>query len=267
MANETHLLLNLRGDYVDTDLSAETWQCGIRWRGSNTGADTIGTLPDDFAPAAATINRDETNWTITGNWLYQGPAAFHISVDDWLNDQVAPAAATMIGNARFSNQVRLLRLDVYPIGTNGRAVPAPPYASGTPVSLVWKSGSEPKGSGSASVLPLQISCVNSFRTAQIGRVGRGRIYLPPFTTASLTADGHFASSLPADVAGFVSTFLTSATIDSSVTSTYVSPIVTGAPWTKYAVINACRVGDVPDTQRRRRRQLDETYSSVAVPHP
>lgn len=267
MANELHLLATFRGDYTDADLSAETWQVGVRFRASNTGGDSVGTLPNDFAPAAATINRDETNWTITGNWHLAGPALATISADDWLNDQLAPAAATMIASSRFSNLVRLRRIDVYPIGTNGKAVPAPPYSAGTPVSLVWKTSVEPKGTGTGSIMPLQISCVASWRTQQVGRRGRGRVFLPPFTVAALTADARFASSLPDEVAGLCSNWLTDSAVDSGVSSTYIDAIVTGSPWNSYAKINNVRVGNVPDTQRRRRRQLVESYGNVAVPHP
>ena len=65
-----------------------------------------------------------------------------------------------------------------------------------------------------------------------------------------------------------SQFLTDCTyLGSPVATVFIQPIVTGAPYTKYAVINKVSCGDVPDTQRRRRRSLTETYYDVAVPHP
>jgi len=50
----------------------------------------------------------------------------------------------------------------------------------------------------------------------------------------------------------------------SPTATHVRPIVTGAPWDKYAAIQSTDVGDVWDAQRRRRRQLAETRTSHTV---
>jgi len=44
----------------------------------------------------------------------------------------------------------------------------------------------------------------------------------------------------------------------------VKPIVTGAPWTHYGVITSVNVGNVADSQRRRRRQLVEARTSLDV---
>jgi hypothetical protein len=48
------------------------------------------------------------------------------------------------------------------------------------------------------------------------------------------------------------------------TGARVRPVITGAPWTHYGVINQVRCGTVLDTQRRRRRSIAETYESQAV---
>lgn len=42
------------------------------------------------------------------------------------------------------------------------------------------------------------------------------------------------------------------------------PVITGKPYVNYAVINEVAVGNVVDTQRRRRRSLPETYVSGPV---
>jgi hypothetical protein len=42
------------------------------------------------------------------------------------------------------------------------------------------------------------------------------------------------------------------------TSIRVRPIVTGAPFVNYGVVTQARIGNVVDTQRRRRRSLPET---------
>jgi hypothetical protein len=49
--------------------------------------------------------------------------------------------------------------------------------------------------------------------------------------------------------------------------TYTQAAVIGAPWTQYGMINAVRVGDRMDTQRRRRFQVEETYVSATVAGP
>jgi len=47
-------------------------------------------------------------------------------------------------------------------------------------------------------------------------------------------------------------------------SEWALPIVTGKPYDNYAVVTSVQVGDVMDTQRRRRRQLVESYHSEDV---
>jgi hypothetical protein len=49
-----------------------------------------------------------------------------------------------------------------------------------------------------------------------------------------------------------------------VTGPNVQPIVTGGAFTNYAVISQVRVGNIFDTQNRRKRQLPETYVSDTV---
>ena len=173
MANEKHLLVTVTGDYTDSALSAEAWQVGLRFILNFGAVDPVGTLPNSWDVVADSINRTETHWTIAGNWkCTQLGGTFQ--ADDWLNDQVAPAFAAWLGAMPgVSDQCRLDWVKLYPIGTNGRAVPAPPYASGTPCLLTY-TGSYPVGSNSSDPLPLQISEVVSHRTLQTGRAGRGR---------------------------------------------------------------------------------------------
>ena len=150
MATNVHLLMTLQGGYTDATLAGETWQTGVRWYATNATPTAIGTLPTDIGPVSDTINRDETNWTISGNWYMSGPASSVLHVDDWLNDQVAPAAASLIASTRFPSMVELRAIRVYPIGNDGKAIPAPPYAAGSPVTLQWKAANAPNGGASTS---------------------------------------------------------------------------------------------------------------------
>lgn len=262
MADEKHLLLTINGYNAGTALQGETWQCGIRFLldfGLSEPA-PIGTLPDDWNPTAVTINRDETDWTITGNWYADGPLTASFQADDWLNDQVAPAMYDWMVGTKQSSNCRITSLNVYPIGApSGRSLPAPPYSSGSPVTLTWKT---PYGAGTTSgVLPLQCSIVASHRSAQVGRRGRGRIYLPPTGSAVIT-DGVLSGTNPQTVANAHAAML-EAVCDIPATPR-LRPIVTGKPWSSYAVIQSVEVGNVIDTQQRRRRSLVETRASSSV---
>ncbi|AXH78404.1 MAG: hypothetical protein [Circular genetic element sp.] len=266
MAGEVHLLTTFQGSYAAARLAEETWQFGIRWRLSTQDADPVGTLPTDWAPVAATINRTETDWKITGNWRMEGPGPTSFSADDWLNDQVAPAVSALLKTAYFSSSALLDRINVYPIGNTGRAIPAPPYASGSPVTLTWNTAARPKGTGNTNNVPLQVTAVASFRTQQVGRRGRGRIYLPVVTATDIVTSGFYDSSKVPVVSKLVAQFLTDASYeDNDPTTIRVNPIVTGAPYSDYALINLVRVGDVFDTQRRRRKSVPEIYYDEPVP--
>lgn len=264
MANEKHLLLTVQGDYTDPTLASEGWQVGVRLALVFGATDPVGTLPNNWEPSATTINRAETNWTIAGNWSVDH-GVNHFAPDDYLNDQAAPAFTTWLGSiSGMSSHTRIRSLKLAPIGTDGREIPAPPYATGSPCLLTWTS-SYPVGSNSGNHLPLQVSAVASHRTSQTGRPGRGRMYLPSLNTGVIQTDGKFDSTWTSSTAGHQKDLLEALYVNAGgLGSMIVTPIVTGSGYTRYGVINQVRVGDVPDTQRRRRRSLPETYASVSV---
>lgn len=262
MANEKHLLLTISGDYVPNTLPGEIWQNTLRLALVMGAVDPVGTLPDNWEPVAATIARTETNWTINGNWTVVGPPTQDFDPGDYLNDQVAPAITTWMAFNKCSNQVRVRRLELAVIGApSGNQVPAPPYSTGTPCVLEYTSA-YPVGSPSTTQLPPQNSIVVSHRTQQIGAAGRGRMFLPSPTSGSL-AGAKIQSADQTAIADAQHDLLVALGVEVS-DDVNVRPIVTGAPWNKYAVINQVRVGSVMDTQRRRRNRIAETYVSQAV---
>lgn len=267
MANEKHLLLTIRGSYTNSTLSTESFQTGVRlalFSGpSGDSAPQVGTLPNNWEPQAENISRTETDWTIDGNWSIDLGAGASFAPDDFLNDQVAPAVNAWFENAVHWSVGRIDSLQLYPIGPNGKALPAPPYSQGTPCTLTW-TANKPAGTASGGGAPLQIAVVASHRTPQTGRRGRGRMFLPAIAASFIGTDGQIASTQRQLAADRQAALLESLTYFSPVSEFYVRPIVTGAPWTQYAMITQVQVGSVPDTQRRRRNALVETVSTAAV---
>jgi hypothetical protein len=260
MAHEKHLLLRMAGDYVPSTLPGEIWQNDIRLVLVHGSVDSLGTLPSNWDPSATAIARTESDWTITGNWKTTVLGS-DFNPDDYLNDQAAPAWTDFMAAAHLSNQVRGRTLELFPIGApDGKAVPAPPYAVGTPCVLEWTSA-YPTGGESSTQLPPQDSIAVSWRTQQIGPRGRGRIFLAGSTSASLSG-GHVSSGTQSDITAAAVAFLQALAYTSA--SWNVIPIVTGAPYEDYGIVNQVRVGSVVDTQRRRRNRLTETYSSTNV---
>lgn len=267
MANEVHLLLTAIGGYsaTATQFTEETWQIGIRHALVFSGSvDPVAPLPTNVHITAAAINRNETNWTIVGNWLADNGSTTQFHGDDYLNDVAGPAFAAWMATAScFSSRCQLRELRLYPIGTTGNAVPAPPYAQGSPITLRWKT--PVAGGNSGAAVPPQLSVVASHLTQQVGRRGRGRAFLPPVTATSLN-EGGLSSSVATALLGAQRTLLGALAVNSGVGpwSASTRPSIIGSPWNQYAVINTVRIGNVIDTQRRRRRSATEAFISGAV---
>ena len=115
------------------------------------------------------------------------------------------------------------------------------------------------------MLPLQIAAVASHRTSQIGRRGRGRIFLPGLSASASNGGGFLQSTFVTSVLNGQVALLEALKYDGLPQSTLsIRPVVTGKPFTNYAIINRVQVDNVPDTQRRRRRSLPLTVSGADV---
>lgn len=113
----------------------------------------------------------------------------------------------------------------------------------------------------ANGLPGQISQVVSLRTnLPRGRAHAGRIYLPS-TGQSVGTDGRWTAVFSTGVANAVKTLINGISGISGMGSPVVmSDLGAGA----VEIVTGLRVGRVPDTVRRRRRQLVEDYQSVTL---
>jgi hypothetical protein len=258
MADRIHLRLTIGGDYVPNTLPGEIWETNVRLVLVAGDVDDIGEIPDNLSVVAQPVARTESDWTISGNWkIENAPATF--SPDDYLNDQVAPAVTDWLLNVNCSNQVRARYLKLLPCKNPlGRGVAAPGYAQATPMTLEW-TGAYPIGNQSSTQLPPQNSVVVSHRTGQVGARGRGRMFLPPATSAVLSG-ARIASTPQQDILDAHTDFLIGLGYTAPVVGNFnVRPVVTGAPFVEYAKITSIRVGNVMDTQRRRRNALQEVY--------
>ena len=264
MTGEKHLYLRVLGDYDDSALSSEVWETGLRIALTTALAPAdIGTLPTNWALQDASIARTETDWTITGNWSVDGPLTTTFAPDDFLNDQVAPAVVDWIPNMHLWQKVRVRALELYAVGSpNGRSIPAPSQSQGSPVRLEW-TGNYPMGIGSTAPLPLQDSMCITHDSLVTGAHGRGRMYMPPATSSDTSATRWSTTAVNDCVEDHV-TFLQALTGNDLAGTFYWAPIVAGKPYVKFGRIKRIRIGNVPDTQRRRRNRLVETYEQADV---
>lgn len=266
MADEKHLYLTIQGTYKNAPLNQEVWQIGLRLALVFGTIDQIGTLPSNWNPISDPHTDVTADYSGSTNWIAEGSPADNFDPLDFLTQQVLPAVVTWGQQAPLSSQAYVETLRLYPIGPDGRAVPAPPYAVGTPAIVSILSNTYADGGGSGGLLPLQNSIVVSTRTQQVGRRGRGRFFQPAVDMGviSPSTSALIASASRTIVANKAAGLLQDLTWNAGVGTAHVAPIVTGAPWTSYARITEVRVGSVPDTQRRRRGALPEDVTTAPV---
>jgi sulfite reductase beta subunit-like hemoprotein len=113
------------------------------------------------------------------------------------------------------------------------------------------------GTAAEEMLPYQCATCITLVTASATRHGRGRFYLPPLAAGVLDAGRLSAAAVSNLDVSFTAFFDQLATSGLTVVvrnrTGHISTPVTEA-----------RVGDVIDTQRRRRNKLDETFVAVPV---
>jgi hypothetical protein len=107
------------------------------------------------------------------------------------------------------------------------------------------------------MLPFQCATVISLLTASATRHGRGRFYLPPLS-ATFLLNGKLNSTAMTTLDTAWTAFFDSLNTDG------VNPVVRNRTGHISTPVTSARVGDVIDTQRRRRNKLTETYTVIAV---
>jgi len=251
MADAVCMYVVLRGGY--TFSSAETWQTGFHCMlvADPSTPDFVGTLPT-FSVDDADVHRTETDWTIVADWKAGLGVGSNINIDDWLNDQIGNELRNVVF-PHASNKVQLREIHAWPIGADGLVV------DGRSAVLAY-TGSLPGGSNSGNPLPVENSPVVSLQNGRIGAHGRGRMYWPVMPASEVDATGLWTHADRDALAVDMQTFFQDIALTGGLGhDEWLLPIVFWKAAHKYAVITGVRVGDVIDTQRRRRRQLTESY--------
>ena len=185
-----------------------------------------------------------------------GPSATIPAFTQATAEAMHTSAVTLITSAqtKFSRDVEFTHVRLYPIGIDGHAL-APPLIS---------TGAVARGATTTNLWPWQCSIVATLKADGLGRGRFGRIYLPPMGQA-LDVDGGLPSGAVLPIRQATSSFLAEvANAAGFATTTHLVVIgTTGAAGTIRRVMNL-RMGRVVDTQRRRRRSLDELYISALI---
>ena len=251
MANEKHLLLTARGTYGFTPESDEIWQNGIRLALVFGSVDPDGTLPNNWDVIENNDTRDVDDVHYVTNWKSSTLSTFNFDPLDYLHDYAVPTWAAAMADSSFSSHLQLVDLNLYPIGSNGKAV------DGRSAHATWVA--PVSGGGDSDLMPLEVARVVSWQTPRIGRRGRGRIYLAGSSKVDCTTHGEWDGTRTGTAADMAQALLEGLSYSSSnPIDSHVRPIVTGSPWTGYGVITSLSVGNVFDAQRRRRNRLPES---------
>lgn len=148
-----------------------------------------------------------------------------------------------------SGRITAVRTYYYP--PTGPAIAAGQIVLTTPIS----------GSGTAA-RPPQCTHVFTLSTGLAGRRHRGRIYWPSLAGSF---DGATLKGVPPGTAVTEVADMLRSIGNAGTGSADPDPVVYSAAGDIVTEVTAVRVGDVIDTQRRRRDKLVETYSSATVP--
>lgn len=109
------------------------------------------------------------------------------------------------------------------------------------------------GTGGGNQLPHEVSVVVSLKTSIASRRGRGRMYLPAPAYGSLTTSGRLDFTIRDDIAQAAATYCATDAVNEMVA------VVASKTGSLLTPVTQVRVGDVFDSQRRRRDSLIEAY--------
>jgi len=263
-----HMKLMVQGTYAGPGSGTppenlEVWAFNIRQALVFGTVSDLADFPDTWDVVPEFASATETHWTTTTTWkATQSTHTFEPM--DYLTDYVCPSLVVFMGSTGISNIVKLSSASLYPCDETGNSI------GGNVATASFTTGYY--GAGSGHPLPLENSIVTSWGTDRLGRRGRGRIFGPVPGVSAINVDGLLESTVVADVLA-KSVGLIEGMAFSGLTGddAHVKSVVTGPgpvgnphPYGDYAVINKARVGQVVDTQRRRRNKEPEAYVSSAV---
>jgi hypothetical protein len=269
-----HLLTVIEGRYKDavSGDSTEIWVNTLRSRVC-LGAlgDDVGPLTAQFSVVSATLTDSDTGWTGTSNWRLEG------GINDfdplsYLVDYALPQWSAWQAASSVSTDSIISAIKLYPIGEDGLALAPAGFGTAVPASIDFTAGYEPQGGGSSGLQPLQVAGCVSHYTPAAGKHYRGRMFRAGLKPAATNSEGHFTSSTYNDLLAKQVTLLEGLSLDDAAVSfcPIIAPnlkVAGASHYTSYARISSVRVGSIPDTQRRRRNRLPETYVSDTVVVP
>jgi len=162
-----------------------------------------------------------------------------------------------LANISWADYSRLLALKVAAVGTDGL------YLTDARIS----EATTPSAGTAVGILPQDTVVLTTRSGFTIGGGNYGRMYLPHTSIGTVTgspyANSTNTAAVAADGASFVGVVRDA--INGDVTATMIPAIMSQVGSGTVKEIASVQVGNLTDTQRRRRNRLPETYATAAVP--
>ena len=261
MTNLSHVYLTAHGSFTTGPWTGENAQFGLRLpfvptiSAPDKGA--IYTPASNGEIVADTGTTAGTNGTLARTWTARiGPVGSDENVDANMQVDMAEDVRTFVNaiKAYTSSAFRWTHVKIAGVDTLGD-IPrnSAVYTFTTPVV----------GTGTTAQPP-QVALALSLRANLVGRRGRGRIYVPALAGAILTSDGTLATS-PGTTMRTAFKQLVDDLQNLPGTPDYI-PIVSVMSADSADAVRPLhiRTGDRLDTIQSRRRQVAETYTTLAL---
>ena len=123
----------------------------------------------------------------------------------------------------------------------------------------------PVNGNGGTVLPYNSAIVISLRTPGVGASSRGRLYWPATGIALQAADYRISAASAGGIATGAKTYLSAMEAAIKATLPEANLTVWSRKTANFHDVNAIQVGNVVDSQRRRRDALIEGYTAVVFP--
>lgn len=204
------------------------------------------------------------HWTVQGVSLESGQFGLRFdntgSLTQTMVNNCATAVSTMWGStgAAIENGYLLTFLRAAKVGTDGKYLPGS-------VSFDYTYASPVGGGGGTTThrFPLQVAVASTLTTAfPRGQAHAGRIYLPWMNDA-LGSDGRFTSTIANTRSAALATMLTSLNTVLGPCNVFSKGIKTSTAGAKH-VVTGVKTGRRPDVQRRRAKQMVESYGTTST---
>lgn len=259
-----HIYVTAHGEYTVGSWVGETAQIGLR-----LAVESEGSLPakgglfepfsghGDVVADAGTLAG--THGTLTRSWTSRmGTAGSSENADAAFQVDLAEDVWVFLNTIKGvqNNTFRWTHIKIAPILADGKyGAGAALYSITTPLA----------GAVSTATTPPELAVAVSMRGAVLGRRGRGRVYVPALTIASINAaDGTISVTTQNSLAAALVTLITD--LENGPGTEVMTPLVmvtsAGAPMAVRP--SQVRIGSHWDVQRRRQSQVPEVYATTAL---